>query len=250
MTEPYYEDESVTLYHGDCRELIHNLGLTADLIVADPPYGETSLAWDRWPDDWPYAAGKAASSMWVLGSMRMFLDRHSEFAAWKLSQDVVWMKHRPSTVATDRFARMHEHVLHFYQGIWSEIYHQTPKVPHIGPRVATARRSAVEPNIRGSIGPSVWEDDGTRWQPSIIEARTMHRSGAINETEKPTKILHPLIEYGCPPDGVVLDPFAGSSSTLIAARNLGRRSVGIELRESQCEQAARRLAQGVLEVAR
>lgn len=52
MTTPYYADEQVTLYLGDCREVLPALGVTADCIVADPPYGETSLAWDRWPDGW------------------------------------------------------------------------------------------------------------------------------------------------------------------------------------------------------
>lgn len=244
--KPYYADESVTLYLGDWRKLIP-ADFKADLIVTDPPYGETSLDWDVWPGGWPKLAARHADSMWCFGSMRMFLDQRHEFGEWKLSQDVVWRKHRPSTVATDRFARMHEHALHWYRGPWSEVRHETPKIAHSGPRVATARRSAVDPNIRGSIGASVWEDDGTRWHPTVIEARTMHRTGAINETEKPTKVLEPLIQYGCPPGGVVLDVFAGSSSTLVAARNIGRRAVGYEKRESQCEKAALRLSQGVLD---
>lgn len=244
MSAPYYSDEHVTLYLGDCREFTD---LRADLIVADPPYGETSLDWDTWPDGWVSWADDVARSLWCFGSMRMFLDQRDEFTGWKLSQDVIWKKHRPSSVATDRFARMHEHALHWYRGPWADVRHETPKVAHYGRRVATARRAAVDPNIRGSIGASVWEDDGTRWQPTVIEARTMHRAGAINETEKPVPILEPLIAYGCPPGGLVLDPFAGSSSTLVAARNLGRKAVGIEKRESQCEKAALRLSQGVLD---
>jgi site-specific DNA-methyltransferase (adenine-specific) len=89
--DPYYVDESVQLYKGDCREVIPALGQTFDCIVADPPYAETSLAWDRWPDGWPTIAATAASgSMWCFGSMRMFLDRQAEFAGWRMSQDVVW----------------------------------------------------------------------------------------------------------------------------------------------------------------
>ena len=49
-----------------------------------------------------------------------------------------------------------------------------------------------------------------------------------------------LEEYGCPPGGLVLDPFMGSGSTLIAARDSGRRAIGIDIREDQCEIAARR----------
>jgi site-specific DNA-methyltransferase (adenine-specific) len=247
VSAPYYVDDRVTLYLGDFREVLPTLDVKADLIVTDPPYGETSLDWDRWPDGWLTEAAKYARSMWCFGSMRMFLDRRDEFAAWKLSQDVVWEKHRPSTVATDRFARIHEHATHWYHGPWGDIQHQTPKVPHLGPRRATAHRAAIPANIRGDLGAVSWEDDGTRWHPSVVRARTMHRNGAINETEKPTGIVEPLIAYGCPPGGLVVDLFAGSCSTLVAARNLGRRAIGIEKREAQCEKAALRLAQDVLD---
>jgi site-specific DNA-methyltransferase (adenine-specific) len=245
---PYYVDEHVALYCGDFRDLLPDVLAehgAPDLVLTDPPYGETSLEWDRWPDGWP--ALMPGRSMWCFGSMRMYLDHGHEFSGWRLSHDVVWQKTRPSTVTTDRFARIHEHSLHWYRGPWGEVYHQTPKVPHHGRKVATARRSAVAPNIRGAIGSSVWEDDGTRWHPSIIRARNMHRSAAINATEKPIGLVETLLGYGCPPGGFVLDVFAGSCSTLVAARNTGRRAVGIELREEQCAKAVEwRLSQAVL----
>ena len=110
---PYYQDDSVTLYHGDCRKVVPALDLTADCIVADPPYGETSLAWDRWPNDWPTAISGAAKSMWCFGSMRMFLAQRDQFVFWRLSQDVVWEKHAGTGMAADRFKRVHEHAVHW-----------------------------------------------------------------------------------------------------------------------------------------
>lgn len=245
--KPYYDDEHVTLYCGDWRELIAE-DFAADLIVTDPPYGETSLAWDRWPGGWPALAARHARSMWCFGSMRMFLDRRDEFADWRLSQDVVWEKHNGSSLAADRFARVHEHALHWYRGPWGEIRHDPPTTPDATPR--TVRRKALPPQHQGARGPSVYtsQDGGPRLMRSVIYRRSMHGT-AINETEKPVGILEPLIEYGCPPGGLVLDLFAGSGSTLVAARHLGRRAIGYELREEQCEATALRLAQGSLDLA-
>ncbi len=53
MSTPYYEDEHVQLWHGDFRDILPRLDIHPDLVVTDPPYGETSLDWDRWPDGWP-----------------------------------------------------------------------------------------------------------------------------------------------------------------------------------------------------
>lgn len=80
---------------------------------------------------------------------------------------------------------------------------------------------------------------------SVMRASNL-RQRAIAPTEKPVGILDPLIRYACPPGGLVLDLFAGSGSTLEAARGSGRRAVGIEADPAQAERAARRLSQGVL----
>lgn len=240
----YYEDEHVTLYLGSWMEEV-DPEFVADLIVTDPPYGETSLAWDRWPDGWPALAARHARSMWCFGSMRMFLNRRDEFADWKLSQDIVWEKHNGSGFATDRFKRVHEFATHWYQGDWSMIHHETPRVPG-GDGTKSVRTRGLTPHT-GAIGNVGYTDDGLRLTRSVIKARSMQQK-AINETEKPVGILEPLIQYGCPPGGTVLDLFAGSGSTLVAARNLGRKAVGYELREEQAELTAQRLSQGVLDL--
>ncbi len=241
----YWSGAGVELHHGDSRELMPGLG-TFDAIVTDPPYGETSLAWDRWPDGWPSIAAGSARSMWVFGSLRMFLERSAEFDRWKLSQDVVWEKHNGSSLAADRFSRVHEHAVHWYQGAWSDVHHETPTTPDSTPR--TLRRKAIPAQWQGATGPSAYEsiDGGPRLMRSVIYARSMH-GRATHPTEKPVGILTPLIEYVTARGGAVLDPFAGSGSTLDAARQAGRRAVGIEANEAYCEAAARRLDQGVLE---
>lgn len=240
--KPYYEDETVRLYLGDMREVLPELQLKADLICVDPPYAETSLAWDRWPDGWPTLAATVASSMWCFGSMRMFLDRRDEFDGWKLSQDVVWEKHNGSGFTTDRFKRVHEIATHWYRGDWRDIHHDAPRTVHHGPRITTVRPAD---NARGEhlgeIGGGRYDDDGTRLMRSVIPMRSMHHN-ALHPTEKPLGILAPLIEYACPEGGLVVDPFAGSGSTLDAARQCGRRAVGIERHEPYIEAAAKRLS--------
>lgn len=244
MSEPYYQDEHVTLYLGDWRELIPE-NFTADLIIADPPYGETSLQWDRWPDGWPTIAAKHSRSMWCFGSMRMFLDRRDEFTDWRLSQDVVWEKHNGSSLARDRFARVHENTLHWYRGPWKDIHHETPTTPEATAR--TVRRKTKPTHHQGARGPSVYTsiDGGPRLMRSVMFHRSMH-GRAINATEKPVPLFEPLITYGCPPGGTIADLFSGSGAALVAARNLGRRGVGYETREEQAELTAKRLAHAPL----
>lgn len=246
--KPYYADELVTLYLGDSVDLLPALGIKADCIVADPPYGETSLVWDRWPAGWLWSAADVTSSLWCFGSLRMFLAHADEFSSWKLSQDVIWEKHNGSGIAADRFRRVHESVTHWYRGPWSGIHHDVPRVPvdadprsrHSGGPATRARTEHL-----GAIKPLTWEDDGTRIVRSVMKVRSTHHA-AIHPTEKPLTLLDPLIAYACPVGGLVIDPFAGSGSTLDAARAIGRRAIGIEADERYCELAARRLSQAIL----
>jgi site-specific DNA-methyltransferase (adenine-specific) len=243
--KPYYEDDLVWLFHGDFRDIVPALEVVPDLVVADPPYGETSLEWDRWPDGWPDLM--PGRSMWCFGSMRMLLERRDEFAGWRMSQDVVWEKNNGSGFATDRFKRVHEHAVHWYRGSWRDVHKDTP-VTHDAVRRRINGRNERPPHM-GAIGRGpVYEtvDGGPRLMRSVMFSPAV-RDNAASETEKPRGILEPLITYGCPPGGLILDPFAGSCSTLVAARATGRRAIGIEKREEQCERAVRyRLSQGVL----
>ena len=240
---PYYQDASVTLYHGDCRTILPELP-ACDAVITDPPYGETSLEWDVWLANWPSLVLPLAPQLWCFGSMRMFWEHRDDFAAWKLAQDLVWEKHNGSGVAADRFRRVHELALHFYQGEWATI----PKSP-VMTMDATARtvRRSTNPQHWGTINASSYaaEAGGPRLMRSVIPVRSCH-GRAVNETQKPEGIVAPLVEYSVPAGGLVIDPFAGSGTVLAVARQQGKRAIGIELRESQCEAIAHRLAQGDL----
>lgn len=237
-----YEDEWVKLIHGNYRDHIDELtALDVDAVCTDPPYGETSLDWDRWPTGWPDDAARIADVLWCFGSFKMFWNHRSEFAAWKHSQEIVWEKHNGSGFANDRFKRVHELAVMFYQGEWGGVYKQTPTTPDATPR--TVRRK-TRPTHTGHIEASAYtsEDGGPRLMRSVQYVRSEH-GRAINETQKPEGIVRPLIEYSVPPGGLVGDIFAGSATTAVVARQLGRRCIAFEKRADQAKRAAQRLAQ-------
>ncbi len=250
--KPYYERDGATIYHGDCREVMPGLARGVDVVVTDPPYGETSLAWDVPVHDWlALIRGLLlpSGSLWCFGSLRMFMAASHEFAAWNLAQDVIWEKQNGSGFHADRFRRVHEHVVQFYLGRWDEVYHQPVQTFDASRRVI--RRQKARPphmgpgKLEGTRYQS--EDGGPRLMRSVIAITSCH-GYAQHPTQKPLGIIAPLLEYSCPPGGAVLDCFMGSGSTLVAARKMGLTGVGVDLDERCCEMAANRLAQGVLEL--
>lgn len=241
---PYYEDGAITLYLGDALSLLPLLPV-ADAVITDPPYGETSLEWDVWPDGWPDVAALVAPQIWCFGSTRMFLDKAGQFSQWKLAQDVVWQKHNGSNSANDRFRRLHEMALHFYRGEWRDVF-KAPQYTNDAVQ-KSVRRSKHRVAHWGDIGQSAYvsEDGGPRLMGSVIYARSCH-GYAVNETQKPEAVVEPLLQYSVPPGGLVIDCFAGSGTTGSVARKAGRRAILIEKRESQCQAIVARLAQGEL----
>lgn len=238
--EPYYSDPNVTLYLGDCREVLPTLG-QFDACITDPPYGDTSLEWDTWPTDWLDSVAQRTSSLWCFGSMRMFLDQSTQFSQWRYAQEVVWRKNSGTGFQNDRFKRVHEFAVQWYRGEWRDVYKLPPRI-ETGARLkgrTIKRGPTAHYGKHGEVG---WVDEGTRLMHSVIEMRNMH-GRAIHPTEKPTGILEPLLSYSVPEHGAVLDPFAGSGSLLAAAKGMGLRAVGVEANEEYCERAANRLAQ-------
>ena len=209
MTNPYYSDEWVTLYHGDCLQITD--WLAADVLVTDPPYGMAyDSGWVKGRSTVIAGDGDTAIREKVLD---LWLPRPAlVFGTWRQPRPInarhvlIWDKgDDPGTGDLSMpWGNSHEEIYVFGQG------------------------------FTGKRGPAV-----LRCAKPPVNDRDAH------PTPKPLALMDSLIAK-CPP-GVIADPFAGSGSTLVAAKALGRHAIGVELEERYCEIAARRLAQDVLD---
>lgn len=238
---------SVQIIEGDCRvELAKLADESIDCVITDPPYGTTSLEWDQvvegWLDLLPRVL-KQGASVWIFGSMRnlLRLAESEGFDGWNIAQDVVWEKHNGSNAFADRFRNVHEHAIQLYHEDqrWQDTYKQP--LFSDDARAKVVRRKA-RPQQWGDIGGATFrsEDGGPRMMRSVLCARSEH-GRALHPTQKPVSLLQALIAYSCPEGGMVLDPFAGSGSTGIAAQSLGRSAVLIEVDATYAEIARQRL---------
>jgi hypothetical protein len=219
VSEPYYRDDKVTLWLGDCREVTD--WLRADVLVTDPPYGIAYRAGTM-------PGGRRSGTEQVEVAADATVEcRDAVLEMWGKRPALVfgsWRSPRPESTAN--------------RLIWHKVKTE-----------AGARRLAwfsADEEIYVLGG-------GFTGAPEQSVIRTSEqRSGAYGEaaitghpTPKPVALMERLIGK-CPP-GVIADPFAGSGPTLIAARNLGRQAIGVELEERYCEVIARRLAQDCLD---
>lgn len=228
---------------GDCRAVMQEHG-PFDMLMADPPYGDTSLEWDKRCAGWIEAAAdllKPTGSMWVFGSMRFFQDHGDRFKAvgWKYGQDIVWEKHNGSGFHADRFKRVHEHACQFYRDDWSSVFNDVQTTPDA---VARQVRRKKRPTHTGHIDAGWYEseDGGPRIMRSVIYMRSMHGK-AIHRTEKPSDLLEILVRTSCPAGGIVGDLFAGSGAAGEAAMRAGRNYIGCDTDAAMVNQAIARL---------
>lgn len=220
----YYEDDHVALYHGDCLT-DHREWLTADVLVTDPPYG---IGWSR-------GEMKNAKSGAANGGIQNDRDTSTRDAAIG-----AWGAERAALVFGSLDAP--------YPAGWKRmlVFGKPPHAGLIGSRMPWFR------NWEPIFVLGDWPDQ-TPKRSAVVETRWKAASGysgystlAGHSHAKPLDVMEELIQP-CPP-GTIADPFAGSGSTLVAAKALGRKAIGVELEERYCEIAAKRLSQEVLDL--
>ena len=214
--KPYFQNELVTLYYGDCLEITE--WLSADVLVTDPPYGiNVEQRFGSW-----YGGKERLRQKGVIANDKDASVRDSVLALWQDKPAIVfgsWKISRPEKT---------QHRL---------VWHKHGQAP--GPTNAPFMSQDEEIYILGkgfvSTSPPMRSVITTKENRSTEVARIGH------PTPKPIGLMEILI--GRSPDGIIADPFAGSGATLLAARNLGRKAVGVELEEKYCELIANRLSQ-------
>lgn len=230
----------------DCRTALEPFG-PFNMLLADPPYGDTALSWDKRCEGWIGRAAeliKPNGSIWVFGSMRLFQDMGHQFraAGWRYAQDLVWEKQNGTGFAVDRFKRVHEHMVQFYlaKTPWSEVYNDVQRIAYFGPdKHARASRQSRTPHT-GQIKAHEYDDDGNRMMRSVIAMKNRH-GRAIHPTEKPSDLIEILVRTSCPAGGIVGDMFAGSGAAGEAAMRAGREYVGCEIDPVMADKANSRL---------
>lgn len=200
---PYYQDDAVTIYHGDCREIVTTLGCF-ELLLTDPPYG-LSKKWTG-GNGWQVNRGNMPIS-WDEKTCPDALN----LAISVCKNQIIWGGHL-YTLPISR--------------CWL-VWDKSQKMPTVGD-VELDWTSFDKPpkSFTESRNP-----EGIREHP----------------TQKPQSLIQWCI--GIAGDvQMILDPFMGSGTTLRAAKNLGRKAIGIEIEEKYCEIAAKRMAQEVLQL--
>jgi DNA modification methylase len=218
----FYEESGITLYCGDCRDVMPLLGAPIDMVLSDPPYGiaytsthnsHRTGAWARWVRDENFAgiAGddEAFDPRPLLIAPRVALFGGNYFAG-ALPDSRCW-------ITWDKRAGIGSNDFADCELIWTNFARPSRIFRHVWSGL-----------IRGG-------------EENVACAPKQHPH------QKPMALVRYLMDYGhCPSGGLVLDPYCGSGPTLQAAKETGRRAIGIEIEPRYCEIAVKRLRQEVL----
>lgn len=236
--KPYYEDSYCTIYHGDCRDVLP--GLTADATVTDPPYGTGH-----------YESDVVVLTPEMLGSLPMpaaVFGYPERLIGLCVASNLVpneWITWWASNAAIKAFG---------VHGLWMESECVAVFGPHrfqtLRQERSSSSRAVLDKGYIGNNRLGIGNPDSRRVGDVWTDAApglAFNSHERLHPNQKPLSVVTRLVEGTTLPGDVVLDPFMGSGTTLRAAKDLGRRAIGIEIEERYCEIAAKRLAQEVLD---
>jgi site-specific DNA-methyltransferase (adenine-specific) len=216
---PYYEQDGIVIYHGDCREVLPTLPAGgAHVVVSDPPFG---IGFDYGTyDDNPQDYAELMRA-WITEAQRVVGD--GAFFVWQgMPNADKWHQWFPSGF------RLFAACKGFVQFRPQPVQHGFDPVVFWG-------------RVDGE--PSVERRD---WHVQLLAPFGAHRERINHPCPRPLQQVEYIVLLASREGHTVLDPFCGSGTTLVAAKRLGRRAIGIEREEKYCEVAAKRLAQGAL----
>lgn len=200
--KPYYQDELVTLYHGDCRDVLPMVEF--DATVSDPPYGVLA--------DGGSAATRRSGGNTGTGAM-----------AWDIAPDGALLE------LIQRKPAM----------LWGGCHLSLP--PTFGYLVWDKQIDGL------NFGEVEYCWTNLRFAPRVFRYRAVGVDGGkVHPTQKPEALMLWCLSFLPKKSVVIVDPFMGSGTTLVAAKRVGKKAIGIELSEAYCEVAAKRLSQGSL----
>ena len=236
---PYYDDGQSTIYHGDCLDVLAGFEGMVDAVVTDPPYASGTRL----------EAGKSSSGAMLRAGR--FADRPIELDQMT-TIGFVWLLRAVAQGARPLLPDGGSFLSFIDWRQW----------PHLVGALETCNY-----RVQGML---VWDKghfglgNGFRSQHELIchaskGVPTINDKGCGNvfrfprqepvdhPSPKPEGLMRRLIEVVTPPGGIVLDPFMGAGTTLRAAKDCGRKVIGIEFEERYCQVAAERLGQEVLD---
>lgn len=243
LPKPYYEKDGITIYCGDCRDILPLLEPgSVDLVLTDPPYSSgTRQATDRKASNIPKRGerwnseragiiwdtsfssfGLSVFMNWYFRAIKNAMKQYSHIYTF-----IDWRQYPLLTMSIEGAGLFLNNLIVWDKGVYA-----------LGGNWRSQHEFIVFAS-NGSARPLAAHDMG-----NVIKCKRV--SNGDHPTEKPIELLKKIISYSTQDGDVVLDSFMGIGSTLIAAKDLGRKAIGIEIEEKYCEIAVKRLAQEVL----
>ena len=266
MDKPYYQDKWVQIFHGDCREILPQLDVKADLVLTSPPYddlreyGGQVWSFKNIATELLGILTKGGIVVWVIGdAYRNGSETGSSFrhalefidCGFNLHDTMIYVKDTISSPQSNRYQQMFEYMFVFSKG--------TPKTFN-AIKVATRGYKPSKSSTRRKKGTGELEllryeqgkefrTDGNIWFYNVGFMKSAKEKYIFNHPAIfPEQLAFDHIVSWSNHNDLILDPFLGSGTTCYCAKKLNRYSVGIEIEEKYCEIAANRCRQEVMEL--